>query len=347
MIKSIIYKNFQSHLKTVLHFSKGVNVVVGGNDKGKTSLIRGLRFVTHNRPSGDSFRSWWGGDTEVTIKTYEGNGIKRTKGDKKNTYNRNGTLMYKAFGKGVPDDIKSILKLDDINVQQQLEAHYLLSESPGNIAAHFNEIANISIIDDSIKRAKSKERTLKAELNYLGDKVMVARASLEKYKDLDAIEATVTVLNAKQIKCHTIGNNWRQTSKIINRIELIDNEIANYNVELEIEEKVDALLKKTKELRQKEKNIRVLRSLYAQICRNAEHIDTRDKLLICEETVNTVIQKQARVGDLNVKIGTLQGLVTTHKQKTNRMEICARMVVELQEQLPEVCPLCEGTGKLK
>jgi len=67
MIKQLTIKNFQSHKKTKLEFSDGVNIIIGQSDSGKTAIIRALNWVVNNKPSGDSFRSHWGGDTNVEI----------------------------------------------------------------------------------------------------------------------------------------------------------------------------------------------------------------------------------------------------------------------------------------
>ena len=67
MIQSVHIQNFQSHKNSTLEFSPGVNIIVGTSDSGKTAIIRALRWVVWNRPSGDSLRSTWGGKTSVEI----------------------------------------------------------------------------------------------------------------------------------------------------------------------------------------------------------------------------------------------------------------------------------------
>ena len=67
MIKKIQIQNFQSHKETTLKLDPGVNIIVGTTDSGKTSILRALRWVIWNRPSGDDFRSWWGGNTSVEV----------------------------------------------------------------------------------------------------------------------------------------------------------------------------------------------------------------------------------------------------------------------------------------
>ena len=69
MIKEISIKNFQSHKDSHIELSDGVNIIVGASDSGKSSLIRAIKWLATNRPSGESIRSTWGGKTEVEIFT--------------------------------------------------------------------------------------------------------------------------------------------------------------------------------------------------------------------------------------------------------------------------------------
>src|SRR5512133_726261 len=153
MIKSLAILNFQSHEKSKLDFSPGVNVIVGSSDSGKTAIIRALRWIIWNRPSGDSIRSNWGGATNVLLETEEGI-IRRAK-DKTDQYElklQGGKdLVFKAFGTSVPQEIADFLNINEINLQGQLDAPFLLSESPGAVALHFNKVARLDKIDTGLQ----------------------------------------------------------------------------------------------------------------------------------------------------------------------------------------------------
>ena len=93
MIKSVLYRNFQSHKKTLLEFHDGINIIMGPTDSGKTSLLRGLYWVRYNRPRGDDFISNWNRTdkgkpikaTVVTVTMTDGQ-IKRIKSPQLNGY---------------------------------------------------------------------------------------------------------------------------------------------------------------------------------------------------------------------------------------------------------------------
>ena len=71
MIKSFSLKNFQSHKNSLITLNRGVNVIIGDSDSGKSSIARAFRAVVENRPSGDEFVSNWGGRMELVLETDE------------------------------------------------------------------------------------------------------------------------------------------------------------------------------------------------------------------------------------------------------------------------------------
>ena len=84
MIKKLIIENYQSHKRTEIDFSDGVNAVIGRTDVGKSAIMRALIWVMRNRPLGDEMRSHCGGVTmaEITTQTHR---IRRIK-DKLGTH---------------------------------------------------------------------------------------------------------------------------------------------------------------------------------------------------------------------------------------------------------------------
>ena len=55
MINTIQINDYQSHRKTELNLSPGINVIVGENDKGKSAILRALNWLVNNRPLGEGY----------------------------------------------------------------------------------------------------------------------------------------------------------------------------------------------------------------------------------------------------------------------------------------------------
>lgn len=147
MIKSLKIKNFQSHKKTFLKFNKGLNVISGKSDSGKSAIKRAIRWMVENKPSGDSFRSHWGGTTSVILKT-DKNTIKKVR-KKANSYYLN-NKKFSSCGRDIPKEIKNAIGISNVGIQNQFDSPFLFSLSGGEVSKFINKIVNIEIIDTSI-----------------------------------------------------------------------------------------------------------------------------------------------------------------------------------------------------
>ena len=122
MLKSLKLKEFQNHERSELKFSEGLNVIRGASDNGKSAIIRGLRWIVENRPTGEGFRRTDGeGNNTVVEATFGHDIVKRVKG-KKNIYILNGQ-EYKAVGTGIPKEISDVIDFNDTNHQTQFSPH--------------------------------------------------------------------------------------------------------------------------------------------------------------------------------------------------------------------------------
>ena len=127
MIQELSIQNFQSHKNTRLLFDPGVNVIVGTTDSGKTAILRGLRLAINNKPSGQAYCSRWmgkGDTSKVVVTTMEGDVITRQEKPDK-LYKLNET-EFKAFGTEVPEEIKNVLNLGEVNDQAQMNMPFLI-----------------------------------------------------------------------------------------------------------------------------------------------------------------------------------------------------------------------------
>ncbi|MFW6173626.1 MAG: AAA family ATPase, partial [Elusimicrobiota bacterium] len=140
MIKSLELNNFQSHKNSLLEFDPGVNIIVGNTDSGKSSLIRSLKLVIYNKPSGDSFISHWAKQLNVKLEV-DDHTIQRVKGSS-NKYILD-DKEFTSFGTTTPDEINQVINMSDVNTQFQLDPAFLLSSTSGEVAQYLNKVANL------------------------------------------------------------------------------------------------------------------------------------------------------------------------------------------------------------
>ena len=166
MINKLNIKNYQSHKDSELEFIKGINVIIGSSDAGKSAIIRTIRWLLFNRPLGESFVRK--GEKECSVKLETENGTaKRIKG--KDSFYEINDSVYRSVGTDVPDTINDVLCISDINLQRQLDRHFLVLGTGGEIAAKLNEVLKIDEIDSSISHCAKKIRNLDKEVHYYRD----------------------------------------------------------------------------------------------------------------------------------------------------------------------------------
>ena len=73
-----------------------------------------------------------------------------------------------------------ILNIDEVNLQQQFDRPFLLDSSAGEVAAHFNRIAHLDIIDATMKTLASWQRQLNQDVRVYESKIEEYENSLIK-----------------------------------------------------------------------------------------------------------------------------------------------------------------------
>ena len=200
MITKIEIKNFQSHKNTVLEFDKGVNVICGESDNGKSAVIRAIRWVVENQPQGtEKINSNWNEDFKepLSVKLYTEKGyVERIRDKKRNGYNicKNGEkeIVLDAIGKGVPEEVTDFLNVSDVNFQFQLDPPYLLTKSAGEASKYLNEIVHLDSIDKIMSIADSDKRQLSSEQKIVESDIKKLEEELKNTEWIDEAERLYT-----------------------------------------------------------------------------------------------------------------------------------------------------------
>jgi exonuclease SbcC len=346
MIKSLDITNFESHKETHLDFHSGVNIVIGDTDAGKSAIINSLRWVKDNRPSGSDFRSRWGGITSVKITVEEGSVIRKK--DKVDEYIRKFTgkkpLSLKAFRSDVPEEISDLLNLNDINLQQQLDRHFLLSKTPGEVAIYFNKIAHYDKIDLGMSNVQKRIREISQDIKYKKQDRIKFTKQLEKYSYLDKLEVDMEVLEEMEKKFVRMCNNKTKLRGLLetyydNRIQLSMHEFT-----LNLEPLVTKILKLYKEKEETVSKWKKLDDLVADYCNLNDEIKENKKLTKLEKPVEHLLQLHKEREVLESKRKSLNSLVTNYKHITvgiKRSEVNHKaLCVKYNKEFPDVCLLC-------
>lgn len=195
MINSLEITNLQSHKYSLLEFHKGVNIIKGRSHSGKSSIIRALRWALQNRPSGFYFKSHFSNkkdSTDVAIDFNNGDYISRVRNNSFNGYylsrNENG---LEALRTDIPDEIKAITQMNNINLQSQGDKYFMLQETPGTVAKELNNIVGLNIIDEVNKRVSRIYDKADAKSKSLLIDIKDKKEEIKKYKHLKKAERLI------------------------------------------------------------------------------------------------------------------------------------------------------------
>jgi DNA repair exonuclease SbcCD ATPase subunit len=236
MFQELVIKNFQSHKDTNIQFENGVNVLVGASDQGKSAVLRAILWAVNNRPLGlDQLVSHWARDEKnkiaeamlVKIETENGAVIRKRTGDTneyklKNNDNKK-PILFSAINKDVPEDIQKFFKLTDVNIQQQHDAPFLLSDSASDVAKYFNKIVRLDIIDKVLGNAESARRDTNKKIKETENEKKSLEKQLEGFNWIETAQA----LSDRLLKVEDRINVYSED------VNIYENEIARYNVQKE------------------------------------------------------------------------------------------------------------------
>lgn len=195
MLKKVILENFQAHEHSEIEFSEGINVICGASDQGKSSVIRAIRWVLENRPSGFAFkREGSKGATRVTL-IFDSGKIIKTRSETENSYKvyalDKPPVEFKALRTDVPEEVKAVAQFGPYNVQYQFGTSFLLDDSPGDVAKKLNSLSGVSIIDDILKETNSRVRAEKAKETATSELLANLKKTKAGFKNLKKLEKLV------------------------------------------------------------------------------------------------------------------------------------------------------------
>jgi hypothetical protein len=301
-----------------------------------------------NRPSGEAFRSSWGGDTtvEVGIDNYW---IKREKG-KENLYQYSEQEPFYAFGTEVPDEIVKLLNINEINLQQQLDAPFLLNESAGSVAEFFNRIANLDKIDRGVSNVSKWIRAIESDIKYKSEDLKAATLKMDDFAHLDTFEIDVEVLEDMDKEKITLANNIRALSNLITSITEVHHGIDEKAQILKAEAVVvrtEALIDERKILREQRGKLDGMIGLIKEHV--LETISEKEFIISAEKPVNTLIElseeRRTAVDYRNGLDALIESITENRTIYFDEVKALTYKKNLFDLEMPNVCPLC-GT-KLK
>ena len=312
MIQKLTLKNFEAHKDTLIDFENGVTIIKGNSNAGKSSLFRALRFVLLNEPGGEDFINFNENETEVTLQ-YNNHIVTRAKArsNKRNEYIVDGKVL-KAFGQGVPDEVKQVSGLSEINYEWQFDKRpFLLAETGGYIAGKLNEIVNLDLIDISLKNIEQKRRATNKDIESINKQLADILPQIDSYSWIDKAEKELAIIENKEIE---LNKNKILLTDLFTVLENYDKLTGDYDSIYTISD-------------------RMITALVQDIDRyKVNNSSYNNMLLLHDSTIKAIdMHKQIVVIPTEFVVESMQAL-ETYKHTTNLLEASATLLNSIVEQ---------------
>ena len=343
MIKKVEIENFQSHKNTVLEFVPGTNVVIGESDAGKSAIFRAINWAITNRPLGDGFRSDWGGDTRVAIYTAEGDVIERIKTATRNVYVINGKPLT-AFGSEVPEQVTEILRMDEANIQSQMDVPFLVAVSPGEAARLLNKAASIDDIDYTISNLRGEYQNVSNNIKFNEGKLKDYEKQIKQYDNLLELEEKLERVEEAEKELEKHEQKLVKLTQLVAEVIRIHTELEKAKNIQQIAQKFEQILSRYKEYEEQRKRLDKLEQVAHKVkirkayLKSTQYIDDCSTLL---QKIYDEYQKYQTKQQTLSNLKRLIGSVIALNQSIQRIEReISLLEKEFRKLCPDECPLC-------
>lgn len=217
MLERLTIKNFQKHRKVVIEFDPGITTLVGESDVGKSSVLRALRWLAFNRPSGTAFIRAGEEEAKVRLRV-DGSAITRHRGrGSANTFQVDGRT-FRAFATDVPEAVRDLLNLGEVNFQQQHDPPFWLTLSPGEVSRELNQIVNLGSIDASLSSIASELRKARATVEVSEGRLKEAKEREETLRWTVEAAEELAIIEEKEQKAGALRERAESLRSLLKEI---------------------------------------------------------------------------------------------------------------------------------
>lgn len=244
-------QDFESHTHTTIEPAPGLTAITGTNDVGKSGILRALRWVYCNVPSGGGFIRAGAARACVSVTLEDGTQVTRER-SVSGAINRyilaepgKEPQVLEGFGRDVPEVIAEALGIRSIELggeevvltyQNQHDAIFLLRPGlSGAVRAQaIGRLTGVHYLHEASTEVASDIAAAKRALREAKQEQMRLTQQLEKYADLDALRSLVAQLEALRDRVNTLEEQIKQLRDLK----------ARWNAHLEAAARVRATLAK-------------------------------------------------------------------------------------------------------
>lgn len=363
MIKSVELENFQSHKHVFLEMGN-LTTLTGPSNSGKSSVLRAIAALLKNDSVPRYIRH---GEKQLKVKLVldSGYSVEWIKGSGENTYiiydiNGNKSIFQKV-GSDVPEEVAKVLKLTPIkmedgtklpvNIHSQLEAPFMVKDTPGQIAKIFGELTSASKLYAAVSegnkrtfRNRALKKTRKEDLDHVDTQLSTDFKHLNEYreclnetialsislKELQKKESDVYDINASIEKSLTDSNSLHRSLQTLKNISIVSlKELEETSITLSIVEELSSELQKVERLK-----LQIIQAL--SVIENVNSVTYLDDLL------ESSLKMQA-ISHIQSQIISHQDRISKYKSNESKLLLGIRKLdkqIDILYSKLEDCPSC-------
>lgn len=347
MIKEIVLKNFRPHKSLVLKdLHPNLNVIIGDTGTGKTSIFRALRLLFNNEPSGGAKLYKFKEQTELIIKAIVNNSELIRKPKSYSIKRKGKTWSLTSFGKSVPEPIKDIIDLQEINWQLQIQPHFLILDNGGTVARFLNPILGSDESDLIIKEIKKQVETSRAEIRALNlivvdnDKIVNRYLNIPEFKKrIEEIQNHIYLLQSLHSKIFSLEEK-------LNSINEIKNEIINPDKIKGYMDLISTIETKSKKMGKRKKEIEDIEYNLKQLVKIKEKYTTIPINSFTERIIK-IEKKKTKENSVQEGIDKIESLLKSWEKIKEALkegnDTYSELLSKWEEELSKlkICPFCE------
>jgi exonuclease SbcC len=340
MITQLEIKNYESHKNTIINLHPGLNIIVGESDKGKSGFFRAFNKCRTNAPLGSGMRPlYWEGDGLVKVTFEEGQSVSWHQKKSGNFYQVNDSDLMNA-GTSVPEEVKAIFNMQEINCQTQIDRSFLMFETAGERGRILNKLAGLDKIDSTISNAKSDVNKIKSNRKIQTALVKEYQDDLINYKELPTAQELLTQAEGfdQQIRennqaIYSIRLNWERKQELLKSVE-----------KLKSLPDLEKLVAKSQELLaeidQNEILYNKIKHTFANKIRlESSKIDPK-QLSAVSKLIFSSEQTFFEYKTTKQRYNSVKGLIESQQGYVQEIKILNKKIADLERIIPEQCPTC-------
>ena len=229
-IVSLILHNFQQWKSGNITFTKGLNILVGDTECGKSTLFRAISSILTGKMPEDYIRKGCK-DTSVELKFSDKTVFKRRRSNKENIICSNNTV-YERVGKEIPSQYFIDLgptsitfgdKKQSLCLYSQFDPHFFITLSDYDKSKLIGSICGIDIVDKVVDRVNKDIRQANSNIKFITEQLD---------NDNKLLELKQPELDNKTLICNNLSNivdNVNKSVDKLNKLVKINQELLSLN----------------------------------------------------------------------------------------------------------------------